>query len=1078
LNQNVTEGATSNTPTPTDHPWDYDYLNAVNAENNFNIGQTDPNNVTADRFINYMINQGIEYETADIPPTNPSFPEYGQGVCMTDWGSITDNTNGVTGPRTVRMRDGTTLYKDVNQVDGQTAYNECLQFTNEKKQTYETINAFALQYGGQCFAGDTNYLALNSDVITNDPRTINKNQVAQLNDKNYCQRSGIVPGTGMRIRVFGRTFSIGGRPFASSNGSGWTQMVYAHPLPQEKYRFNADQYNAKIKEYVNGGLSTYSSVLNSVPLNREGFIEGIEPIPVANPITNLPSIQGVDNNILNSLRRNNFIVTTEEYQKWTTELLQYNTPVDVYLKYASDFGIHSEDEIYGFLSDFQTLFNIPSGIKIPHPAIIIITIILKYIKIQNIKDYYSFSSLVKTNELNTVSSSILKSNNTGGQKYVSLFMILYGLSRINVYWKDYNTFFGVWKSNNISINDTMNIIINILVNETFSYQYNGNVQQLTTLIQFATYSNIDISSPQIPSPVDGFNKFDATLKQMNMTYAAYISYYIKLQSIIGIQQNMQNILPNFTTYYNTVAYSDAPNHKLDNPVTVNTLFNDFIYVIDPLGSTVPPYFTSCGADFNSYLSKIKNAPFTVANIISQKSNYSSPNDTKTGETYCKFMTSYGNSKESFESRTNEDSNSMSFQKISNYIIELFDNFKNTLFNNPIEGLEAVADSATYQTFFGKNIDYSSDLSTFTSDVGKRELTGSDNITSFARTFVNAGLYYKDYTSICTLFDNFYGNSPMPILILQSTITRLSDIGVTGADGIVKFITLITNFGVSYNNNFDGVLNDMKTFNMGTNNVNIEAITQFINDMSGIGLTYSTPSGTQYIQNIMTFFVNSNLPLAVYYYGSSSTNIITSFTTGKIKCGTTSLPANFPSIFINALNRYSNSVDSYSNSLYDILNPTSPPVQYCDMIDALQEAYMIILGQQTYNSRQALIVPNVTIIATFVYQEEMDAIVNQPNYYSDILKRILMINDIANGMIRYSEVFKDGRQYDIDLYMNIAKFLKIFPVLSFQYLSHEFMSKCSNGQDCWYNVYVDPTYSECKASSSKKTVNYRPNPPVL
>jgi len=149
-----------------------------------------------------------------------------------------------------------------------------------------------------------------------------------------------------------------------------------------------------------------------------------------------------------------------------------------------------------------------------------------------------------------------------------------------------------------------------------------------------------------------------------------------------------------------------------------------------------------------------------------------------------------------------------------------------------------------------------------------------------------------------------------------------------------------------------------------------------------------------------------------------------------------------------------------------------------MIDALQEAYMIISSQPTYNSKSAIVFPNVAIIASFFYQEEMNAVVNQPNYYSDIEKRLSIINDIADGMIRYSEVFKPGRPREYKLYNDIAKFLKIFPVLSFQYFSNEFMGKCSDGHDCLYSIYVDPTYSECKASTSKRTVNYRPNPPVL
>jgi hypothetical protein len=193
----------------------------------------------------------------------------------------------------------------------------------------------------------------------------------------------------------------------------------------------------------------------------------------------------------------------------------------------------------------------------------------------------------------------------------------------------------------------------------------------------------------------------------------------------------------------------------------------------------------------------------------------------------------------------------------------------------------------------------------------------------------------------------------------------------------------------------------------------------------------------------------------------------------------SLPKNFPSALVNSLHEYGKT-GSYGNNIYDIQANHNPRTifELCDVVNAMQEAYMIANSRNDYNNHTAFIVPNVTIISSFFYKEEMNAIVNKSNHYSDYGKRVSMINDIANGMIRYSATFKDIRQPDFELYNKIAKFLKIFPVLSFQYLSNEFMEKCSDGKECWYNVYVDHVYSQCKASTTNRTLNYRPNPPVL
>lgn len=1041
LRSSIIEGAT--VPTPTDFPWDYDYLMNKNNSLQFNMNESDPNNVVTNNFINYLINQNVPYSKVEVPPVNPQFPEYGNGVCMTDWYNVKDTTNGVTGPRTVRMKNGEVLGKLVHPTDGKTAYNQCLEYAQEQKKTRPSINVFAIQYGVQCFVGDTNYIALNSNTTTTDYRTQNSNQVGKLSSPNvnYCQRPG----------------------YSSTNGSGWTQMVYAYPLPKTMYRFNDDAYSNKIKTYLDSGLNSYNSILNSIKLNfttMEGFVT---PKAVGIPITNLKENVGINQNIINKLKQKNFIVTEEEYQAWITQLVKSGVSVDKYLEYGTRFGIHSENDISKFLSNFKTLFNIP--IKLPSIAIIIVTIILGYFRIKTIDNYNSFSELAIRYELNKVPSP--------------LFLTMNVLKTINVYWTDYTSFFTVWQSNNISTKDTINIIINVLTDQTFNYQYNGNPAQLGELIQFVMYSGLDISSIQIPDPVTAFTTFKNTLKELNVTYSTYMSYYGKLQNVVGIQQKIMNILPTFKTYYDNVAYSDDPKHKFENPVTVNTIFNDFIYVIDPPGSTVPPYFTPCGADFNTFLTKITKAPFTVAKIIAHKHNYSSSNDTSTGETYCKFMEGgFEDFNTYYSTKDESDISSQIYTYIKNFLYNITPSVLFT--KTKIEGATTAelkqSNSTLYQTFF-QSENYDDKLDDLSEELKKRGLVGSDNIVLFVNSFVDANIYYADYSKICKVFDEFNDGVTIPINSLQEIISSLASIGITSSDGIIQFISNISkNFRVKYKK-LNNLLDDMIRFNMGSKSVNISAVNQFILDMISIKAYYSNKNDIDKIQKIIAFFISMHISLGDYYYGQKSQNKINQFNNDNIKCDTISLPANFPSLFINSLNRYNKSTNSYRNELHDIINPPDLDVQRCDKIDAIQEVYMLTNGLQTYNERISVILTNITVIISFVYKEEMDAIINNSTSYNNIQLRISMMNDIANGMIRYSGTFKD-RQDMIDLYNKIARFLKMYPVLSFQYISNEIMSKCNNSEECLYSYYVNPLYTECKASTVNSVINYRPNPPVL
>jgi len=1075
---------------PKNYKWDYDNLNELNESLKFNINAaSDPTHSTADKFIEYLINEGVPYDIYQKPPPNPSFPPYGQGVCMTDWDNVTDTTNNVSGLRTVRMRDGTVLMNSVDKVNGLNAYNQCLQFAQEQKQQNPSINVFSIQAGGACLVGDTNYLALNSNVVTTDKRTTNQNQVGKLNNPDYCKLPGTVPGTEVTVRPFPRytyesrgweiTFKESdpgpsitineGKEYARTNGSNWTQMVYAYPLPTPVYRFDEKIYSNQILTYIERGIVSYSAALNSNKLNfttMEGYVNyRQEPRPVGIPITDMENIPGLDDNILKKLKDKNFKVTAEEYEKWITQLVENKILIDTYLTQVTDFELFSEDAIYGFLTDFKTLFNMPSDM-IKNPSIILKVInVLKPYQIKNLTDYKEFSEIV----------TLLGLNN----QPISLLEVLDILLKINVHCKDYKQFFGIWQTNNTSTNDTMYIIMNILTTPTFNYQYNGDDSQLSDLITFAKYSTIE-KTFTIPTTRAAFIQFNELLNKMDITYQAYVGNFNTLQKIVGPQKNLQQILPKFSTYYNTVAYSDSPEHILDDPVTLSTLLNDFIYVIDPVfGSTKPPYFTACGGDLSRYFEIVTTVGFTVNDIKSHKEDYNSPTQTNTGNTFCKFMIGYGNGNvESFDTYGHVDQTENIISMAYKYIARLFESvLGDSTARKQIEGAVNISDNIAFQRFF-KTTTYRADYNSLVSDLEKRGLNGSDNVSTFINSYLNTGLFYSDYLSVCQIFDRFNDNVQMSIQDIQSILVILSSIGVVGLPAIISFIETIREFGVSYKINFNTFVDDFIRFSGSTNpSSSTNAVTMFIEDMTMMGYTYATPAGINSIQTIIQFFLIANLHLEDYYYGESSTKQIKSFNKKNVICKTTYLPANLPHLFIKSLYDYNKNARL---NYYDMLILENfQNVEHCDIINAIQEAFMLTSpNYQIISERQAIIIPNMTTITSFFYKEEIDILVRNSSHYGEIEKRILLMNEVANGMIKYSYTFKGDRQNDFDLYNDIITFLKLFPILSFQYFSNEFAGKCVNGQECFYDIYVDPIYSECKASTSDKTINYRANPPIL
>jgi hypothetical protein len=344
--------------------------------------------------------------------------------------------------------------------------------------------------------------------------------------------------------------------------------------------------------------------------------------------------------------------------------------------------------------------------------------------------------------------------------------------------------------------------------------------------------------------------------------------------------------------------------------------------------------------------------------------------------------------------------------------------------------------------------------------------------NFSNSCVGVNLYYDDYQEICRIFDEFNGGTTLLATDILKLLSTLSKIGVSGIEDVKSLIKLISRFGVKRSSNFDLFLDNIAKFNMGKSTVNIMAITKFVNDMIRINMTYATNEGTTAVNNIINYFVKFEIPLRQYYSGSPGTKInITN------ECEII-IPANFPSLLVNSLYEYSNQSTKYGNVLYDVqMANLLNSVPICDRIIAIQQAYMLCNNLDKYNNIQSVIIPNVTLIISFFYKEEVNAISNGKNN-SNFEKRVSMMTDIAKAISKYAEELNTNEsQHTAKLYVSIANVFKTFPALSFQYMSNDIISKCGNG-NCVYDKYVDPNYSLCKASTERKSINYRSNPPVV
>lgn len=608
---------------------------------------------------------------------------------------------------------------------------------------------------------------------------------------------------------------------------------------------------------------------------------------------------------------------------------------------------------------------------------------------------------------------------------------------------------------------TYNITSQQFFDQIYSNYAALSIQSSTKNIDGALYY---VSSMDPSNLINAFQILANILPKIGLSFNEYMEYVKILETRVGPQTKIDEIWNMFKKYYTTTAYKDVNNYQYDDPVKPST-FTKFLDDIDnyyaenalaEIKLTSRIYFYPGAGNFHTFMTIANEKQYKVSDI---------KRDIKLGQFFSHFIAPYNDPpvKEGFGFSYMDisvDPISYIYNQLMSFIRQFYGEkeginsdysilyeFKVPDYNNSLLELET--------TLIGYDIN----------DINRQRTTWQ-NIITFVTVLVKIGIYYPDMKSFIGTLNSIGATN---IKQWMYVMEQLSLIKIQGGSTIQSFLITIKDFGVKYDSNpqksnLEQLIQNLIVFKSDFSSGVLTPSNKFIKDMTKLNYTYETPAGTTAVNNIIAFFSNYEFQMNDYY---SNDEI-------KIDNCELTIPNSFPSLLVNSLNTYSNS-SVYGNSLYDI--QVTNYFDVCQSIGTMQQAYMLTNGLQTYNSESAIISPNVTAIVSFFYTEEMNNIINNRDAYSDMNKRVKLMNDIASGMIRYSKVFEGGNKDTYTLYVNMALFLQMFPALSFQYLSNEFISKCSNG-NCSYSQYMDPRYSECKASTEKQTINLRPSPPIL
>ena len=1063
----------------TAFPWDYESMNRINSEQGFTV-----DNATNDQFRDYLMNTigWPPHHVVELPgDPNEEFPAFGKGVCMTDWNSATDTTNNITASRTVRDKDtGKENTSSVYGISAEESYKTCRQRALDAKAT-----VFAIQYGGQCFVGNTADLALGKNIVTNSDRRGNKS--IQLDPSN-CNRPGYPLG----------------------NGSGWTQTVYARGLPKKVYRFNDTFYENFIKELVAKNINSFSKLRTTNDVNaglksRLGFtprnvldkfignntIEGASDMAGGIPVTGQPldkssgvnisifnqTIPVVNDQIINLLTKYKYTVTQEEYNDFIT--VMKGGGMEQYLFIMTKYlNISGDDELKQMIEKLKTLH--PHEQTFSNPFVIVI--ILRCYGIRDVnaiieidplnKGANWFTRAITDNGLDKLSIPMFPPSNFGGSQDPNYFTdnVLMQLWSIGVMATNISEFFGAFSAKSATASEFFDKILPVLKSDSFRFWYTG-VDRIKTIIDYV------LSTSQGKGLAAGFVNFNNVLLSLNLQFDGYVAFIDKLTKTVGPLTDAQGLIVKFTQYYTTVAYSDVSGFVAKTPVTAYMIFTEFI---DPVQEGNTPYFSPTG-NIVDYLQILIDRKYNIASIKRDKA---------LGQTYSSFMGG-GNITELIKGggetfHTLENANDYFPQSISQFFNAMLNAGKRAIgfkegnaamANSAISGVasELAANANTGLSFNGAiaSPDHQAlanfGITDFGAQLGELETTLMSNnygisdwtsLMNFVKPLSQLIQYSQLKDFIKTMTD--FGARTQPEWMALAK--ELAEIKIISYADLDAFLNIIIPFGVNYVNfaEFKATLQSFKAnFAESLPSINPSALRTFCDDMIKCGYRFDNAEHKQLIKNIIGYFTSANYTLQTYPI--------------------------FPSLLIKALLDYDNG-NPYKTQLYDIVqNPPltkklPPEVNSAPLVI---QAYLIASNQSKYQSTNSILFGNATNFSHFVaflYKEEYELMKNAKTgskAYFTVESRLKLMDDMSAALTAAAaNATLIGQDYMSEFYTTLSYLLKVFPLLMFRFLYNTIASTCGNGNSCGLDKSVDPTYTYCKATTTNLTTNYRPNPPIL
>ena len=1039
---NVSEGLSGRRFDPQ-FEWDYEYMKAKNKELGFTVDTWTSNQDV--NFRNSLIDMGWTYSLVSAgAPQNPEFPSIDKGVCMSDWYSVTDPKTRLTAARDIRFAATGSpgyIWYPAKHPD---AYEKCKKLATDSK-----ANVFGLEYGGQCFYGDTNYLIFNPDGTAHNGD--NRKDTLKVLPKENCNRPG----------------------FPDGNGSGWTTMIWAKPVEQKKYRF--DYYEKNIRDWVNkpSPINTSTKMLKSYRVNRgqsvdgmtvrEGMIEGatgnVPEIPIditGKPISwdELAKITStkaeywqpsINANIIWILEYHKYKVPKEQYDKFIDKMKSIN--IWVYVWIMKWFGIQSEDTENEMVNQLRNLNAHKDAFT--NEALLIWW--LMYYQVNNVNAVLEnplkpntnwFAMAIKNNGLDKLPFPTLPSTAFGNDWGNCLIFKLW--FQLGVMAPNIDDFFGTFSAYSTSASDFFANIFPILTGAKFGYWYRGK-EDLDNILNYVQ------SSAPSKSLSDAFKDFNDILVSLELTFKGYMSFMQQLKDKVGTPSNIKELIADFKTYYTTVAHSDDKQFNVKPKVTAHMIFTDFFDLI-------PDYFHP-GQDFGKFLKTCISHNYTINSINRDKA---------LGTTYSHFM-----------SGSNKSSEHPTEQFISSFT-EFENPSSDTLFGNLARVYNDIIRTGKTMLGYKEGVDATLSgqpdhlalsnfgITDFGAQLGQLEQLLLSN--SYGFSSWNEVMEFIDPVSKLIQYEQLpeYVNTMVKFgartrVEWNDISTKFAALHINSYTDIKAFLNIIIPFGVNYNNfpDFTQTLKDFKAdLVQSSPSLPKNALKTFCADMTTIGFTYG--SNAQTVKNIVSYFLLAGYTLQTY--------------------------PKIPSLTVNAIYSYGRST-KYNNQLYDIIQ--KPPLTSVlpaefDKKNIITQAYLVASNQKSYNPNtkneiavNSVILDDVDVynFISLLYSEEFEALKKDTagTAYSDVSIRLKIMSDISTAAMNISKEYLNSNASLNSFYEKLSYLVQIAPMLMFAFLYQQVQAKTLQNN---IDYLVDPHYSYCKATTTTITSNYRKLGPVI